>query len=350
MAKVKEDLNKKKATFEHLHSIKIGKHDYNDNDLEKKFNKDTITLLKQVFQTEYPITRISSGLPRVPARVEDKHVLITSLEEYFHDLREKILEKKHKHGNSISLRENIDALQQIKLLIEHFEDSNETFPYHMFSDYLDNQEYIKSSGDVSKQMREFQFTKSQNERIRNLLRQFSLLYLKDKKINQFDVRDPGINPNRFQEFMKDKDISKIPPILRELLLLLDGKHSIISLEDEKVRDELYDPSVVYEQLERLLTEMDKYTQKGGAKPYIDKIKGTKGLDEQVTATVDHILEKYKLLRDAHENVIIRKDEDYNLLDGVTSEKILDLESSLSEAESKVTAEIAKNADLAELIL
>lgn len=345
MAKVKENPNKRIAAFEHLHSIKIGKHDYNDTDLEKKFSFDSIILLKQVFQTEYSITRTKGGLPRVPARSEDKQLLITSLEDYFHDLREKILEKKHKDGNSVSLRENIDALQQLKLLIDHFEDSNETFPYHMFADYLDNKEYIKSSGDVSKQMREFQFTKSQNERIRNLLRQFSLIYLKDKKINQFDVRDPGVNPNRFQEFMKDKDISKIPPILRELLLLLDGKHSVISSENERVRDELYDPSVVYEQLERLLEEMDKDTQKGGAKPFIDKVKGTKGLDEQVVATVDNILEKYKVLRDAHENVILRKDQDYNMLEGVTTKKILDLESNLTEANDKLTTEVAENAAL-----
>ena len=340
--KVKENEHVKKAQFEDLHSIQIGKYWLNENDLKEKFgdDDDTIVLLKRVFQKEYPITR-TNNIPRVPSRLEDKHRIISSLEKYFNELRAKILEMKFKSGDSVSLRENIDALQQIKLLLDHFEESNETFPYHMFKDYLENKEYIKNSGDVNKQMRDFQFSKSQNERIRNLLRQFSLLYLQNNKLNNYDIKDPGIYANRFQEFINERDISKIPPILRELLLLLDGKHSVVALEDQKIRDEAYNPSKVYDELTRLLDEIDKdiEEQKGGAKPYLDKQKGTKGLDDQITSVVDHILDKYKYLRQAQKHVIVTKDAEYDMLDNLSTQKILDLEGKLIEAESNLSSQI-----------
>jgi chromosome segregation ATPase len=346
---LKEDKYFKKARFEDLHSIQIGKYFLYENDFEKYFGNDeeSIILLKRVFQKEYKITRTSNGLPRVPSRAEDKEQIIKLLQSYFNILRGKIVRKRAESGDSISLRENIDGIQQIKLLIDHFEESTETFPYHMFKDYLDNREYIKSTGDVNKQMREFQFNKSQNERIRNLLRQFSLLYLKDRKQDQFDVRDPGVFSERFESFMSERDVSKIPPILKDLILLLDGKYSVIAKRDDEIRDELYNPERVYEELDRLLKNIDNEVeaQKGGAKPYLDKEKGIKGLDEQVTAVVDYILEKYKNLQDAHKQVILNKDKEYSMLDEESTKKILDLEGKLVEAEDKLTARIAENSTL-----
>ena len=173
---LKDDKYYKKARFEDLESIEIGKYFLYEKDLKDYFGDDeeSIILLKRVFQKKYKITRTSSGLPRVPSRPEDKEEIIQLLQTYFNRLRGKIVQKRATSGDSVSLRENIDGIQQIKLLIDHFEDSTEKFPYHMFKDYLDNKEYIKSTGDINKQMREFQFNKSQNERIRNLLRQFSI--------------------------------------------------------------------------------------------------------------------------------------------------------------------------------
>lgn len=346
---LKEDKFYRKARFEDLHSIQVGKYFLYENDFEKYFGDDeeSIILLKRVFQKEYKITRTSNGLPRVPSRAEDREQIIKLLQSYFNLLRGKIVRKRAESGDSISLRENIDGIQQIKLLIDHFEESTETFPYHMFKDYLDNREYIKSSGDINKQMREFQFNKSQNERIRNLLRQFSLLYLKDKKQNQFDIRDPGVFSERFETFMSERDLSKIPPILKDLLLLLDGKYSVVAMRDDEIRDELYNPEIVYEELDRLLKNIDEEveTQKGGAKPYLDKEKGTKGLDQQVTAVVDYILEKYKGLQDAQKQVILTKDKEYSMLDEESNKKISDLGRRLLEAEDKLTARIAENSAL-----
>jgi DNA repair exonuclease SbcCD ATPase subunit len=350
---LKEDKYYKKARFEDLNSIEIGKYFLYEKDLKDYFGDDenSIILLKRVFQKKYKITRTSSGLPRVPSRPEDKEQIIQLLQTYFNRLRGKIVQKRATSGDSVSLRENIDGIQQIKLLIDHFEDSTETFPYHMFKDYLDNKEYIKSTGDINKQMREFQFNKSQNERIRNLLRQFSMLYLKDKKQDQFDVRDPGVFSDRFKEFMNDRDVSKLPPILRDLLLLLDGKYSVVAENDEIIRDELYNPERVYAELDRLLTDIDKEVeqQKGGGKPIIDKIRGTKGLDEQVTSVVDYILEKYKELHKAHKQVILNKDQEYNMLDEVTTVKILDLEDRLGKAELALSAEQSESSQLREVI-
>ena len=350
---LKDDKYYKKARFEDLESIEIGKYFLYEKDLKDYFGDDeeSIILLKRVFQKKYKITRTSSGLPRVPSRPEDKEEIIQLLQTYFKILRDKIVQKRATAGDSVSLRENIDGIQQIKLLINHFEDSTETFPYHMFKDYLDNKEYIKSTGDINKQMREFQFNKSQNERIRNLLRQFSMLYLKDKKQDQFDVRDPGVFSDRFKEFMNNRDVSKLPPILRDLLLLLDGKYSVVAENEEIIRDELYNPERVYAELDRLLNDIDKEVeqQKGGGKPVIDKIRGTKGLDEQVTTVVDYILEKYKELHKAHKQVILNKDQEYNMLDEVTTVKILDLEDKLGQAESALNAERAETSQLREQI-
>ena len=350
---LKEDKYYKKARFEDLNSIEIGKYFLYKKDLEDYFGDDenSIILLKRVFQKQYKITRTTSGLPRVPSRPEDKELIIQLLQTYFNRLRGKIVQKRATSGDSVSLRENIDGIQQIKLLIDHFEESIETFPYHMFKDYLDNKEYIKSTGDINKQMREFQFNKSQNERIRNLLRQFSMLYLKDKKKEEFDVRDPGVFSDRFKEFMSGRDVSKLPPILRDLLLLLDGKYSVVAENDEIIRDELYNPERVYAELDRLLTDIDKEVeqQKGGGKPIIDKIRGTKGLDEQVTSVVDYILEKYKELHKAHKQVILNKDQEYNMLDEESTKKILDLEDKLGKAESALNAEREESSKLREEI-
>ena len=71
------------ATFSHLQNVQIGKNNFTNEDLEKYFgamgkitgsNKPATILLKQVFQKEYPITRIPNdkSLPRVPSKIEEK--------------------------------------------------------------------------------------------------------------------------------------------------------------------------------------------------------------------------------------------------------------------------------------
>ena len=59
----KEDI----ANFSHIEQVQIGKNYFSNEDLKEYFgaigdiadsNKSAIVLLKQVFQTEYPITRL----------------------------------------------------------------------------------------------------------------------------------------------------------------------------------------------------------------------------------------------------------------------------------------------------
>ena len=221
----KEDI----ANFSHIEQVQIGKNYFSNEDLKEYFgaigdiadsNKSAIVLLKQVFQTEYPITRLKSdkSLPRVPVKQEEKYKLIECITKYFNRLRSKIINKKYKTGDSISLREMLSELQSIKVLKEHFEETKETFPYHMFKDYLDNEDYINLKGNINSQLKDIQTNNIQDERIRNLLRQFTLTYLKNKDKNQFILKDPGTSQNEFS--VNDN----MPAILEDLIVFLNGKH------------------------------------------------------------------------------------------------------------------------------
>ena len=112
---------------------------FDEDALKKKFaydgvDQDTIVaFFKKVFQNKYPITR-SNGLPKIPSNKHDKIMLLKAFEFYFHNLRYDIIKHKQKYGNSVSLRERIDHLQKIKILMEHFEEDKVTFPYNLFQD------------------------------------------------------------------------------------------------------------------------------------------------------------------------------------------------------------------------
>ena len=223
------------ATFNHLENVQIGKNNFTDEDLEKYFgamgsinNSDKLAtiLLKQVFQKEYPITRLPNdkSLPRVPTRTEEKLKLIECLTRYFNHLRSRIIFKKYKTGDSTSLREMLSELQSIKVLIEHFKETKETFPYHMFADYLTNADFINLKGDIASQMRGLESKKVQDERIRNLLRQFTVTYLKNKNSRRFVLNDPGISEREFND--EEDDIGILPSILENLLDFINDKQAI----------------------------------------------------------------------------------------------------------------------------
>lgn len=197
------------AAFTYLEQVKIGKNYFNDEELIKHFistSSDDIILLKQVFQEEYPITRTYDNLPRVPSRQDQKLILIQCMTKYFNRLRSKIIDQKYKSGDSVSLRELIDEFQVIKTLKEHFEETKDTFPYHMFKDYLNNKDFINLKGDIQTQVRAFEQKKVQDVRIRNLLRQFAMTYIKNKNNNKFTVRDPGVGEYEFKQFIGDQEI------------------------------------------------------------------------------------------------------------------------------------------------
>ena len=222
------------ATFSHLENVQIGKNNFTDKDLEDYFgamgsinnsNKLATILLKQVFQKEYPITRLPNdkSLPRVPVKAEEKLKLIECLTRYFNHLRTKIIKKKYKTGDSASLREMLSELQSIKVLIEHFKETKETFPYHMFADYLTNADFINLKGDIASQMRGLERNKVQDERIRNLLRQFTVTYLKNKNSRRFVLNDPGISESEYNN--KEDDIGILPSILENLLDFINDKQA-----------------------------------------------------------------------------------------------------------------------------
>lgn len=232
----RRDKNKEEviATFDHLENVQIGKNNFSNEDLENYFgargvvlnsNKSAIILLKQVFQKEYPITRLPNdkSLPRVPTKAEEKSKLMECMTKYFNRLRSKIIYNKFKTGDSASLREMLSELQSIKVLIEHFEETKETFPYHMFADYLSNADFINLKGDINSQMRGLQSNKVQDERIRNLLRQFTITYLKNNKSRKFILKDPGVSENQYND--EKFNVADPPPILEDLLAFINEKNT-----------------------------------------------------------------------------------------------------------------------------
>ena len=189
--------------FDELPVVFIGMYSFTNEELIEKFGDKTknpeqvISLLKRVFQKKYPITR-SNGLPKIPSRKVDKDLLQTLLQTYFKRLRVKILRDRKKHGNSMELRQMIDQLQQIKILQDHFEEDKETFPYHLFREFLDNQDSLDFKADLVQQIQKAKFKSQEDERVRSLLRQFAKLYLLQKGNDQFTVSDPGESKHRYQ--------------------------------------------------------------------------------------------------------------------------------------------------------
>ena len=68
-------------------------------------------------------------------------------------------------------------------------------------------------------MRALENNKAQDVRIRNLLRQFTMIYLKNKNKSKFTLKDPGVGE---KEFNLD-NTNNIPSILEDLISFLGDK-------------------------------------------------------------------------------------------------------------------------------
>jgi len=297
--------------FPDLEVIFIGKHSFDKEQLIRKFHPQNrsesglnpsrvISLLKRVFQNKYSETRIN-GLPKVPHRKKDKENLIKMLTHYFNNLRTDIILKKEKSGNTVSLRENIEHLQYINILIDHFEDDNESFPYELFQEYIDNQEYFQYSHDLVDQLKKIKSKEHQDTRIRNLLRQFARLFLLNAGDDQFILKDPGITEEQLEKSLEEiKD--RIPPVLQELLDLLKGKMKMEGVEDYSFINNL---------IGRLKTEFNTIKNED-----INAIPSTEfatnipsgGAKKQDTETVisdfvNEIFDAYKNLKEKHDKIL-----------------------------------------------
>ena len=234
--------------FDELPVVFIGIYSFDNKQLVDNFgDKETssdkvVSLLKRVFQKKYPITR-KNEMPKVPSKGSDKELLIKLLQNYFEKLRRKIIRENRHHGNSMTLRQKIDQLQQIKLLKEHFEESKERFPYHLFEQYIGNEDYIDFKGDLEKQFDKIKFREKEEDRIRSLLRQFAKLYLLQRNNDEYTLSDPGESEKRFQAFIAQFK-EKIPEVLVKLIKLLKTK---IQQEDKEEPD--------YYTLQRLLKQL-----------------------------------------------------------------------------------------------
>ena len=216
--------------FTELEVVFVCKHSFDKKQLIDNFKYDTvedervISLMKRVFQNKYPATKIN-GMPKIPHKKSDKEHLIKMVTHYFNNLRSKVIQRKNKSGNTVSLREQIEHLQCVNMLLDHFNDDKETFPYEMFQEYIDNQKYFEFSNDLVEQLKKIKTKEYQETRVKNLLRQFARLYLLNRGDDQYILKDPGIT-----ETQLDDEISKlkgsVPPILIQLIDVLKGKMKV----------------------------------------------------------------------------------------------------------------------------
>ena len=202
--KIKGLLKNKKAVYvtdilKDILTLNIAGHIFDEDKMRSNFffnvakDDQVIPLLKKVFQDKYPITR-NNGMPKVPSDPNEKTLLIEILEAYFYKQRE-IIMKKHNANSTradVPFRESINHLQKIKILIEHFSDSLDTFPYDKFQSYLDNKEFIHAQEDIEDTLTHLSSIKDEDKRIRNLLRQFAKIYMKHSKDSSFILNDPGL--------------------------------------------------------------------------------------------------------------------------------------------------------------
>ena len=284
--------------------IFIGDHSFRNNEIVALFTPDnkkeeTLVLFKKVFQNKYPITR-HNGIPRVPSREEDKNLLVDGLNKYFNLLRNEIISLKKK-GDSVDLREKISHLQKINILITHFKEDKETFPYQDFDKYLSNKDYINSVGDIDDGLRSIKGEEKEEERVRNLLRQFIKVYLQNKKAQDYGLHGDGIYSEQFQEF-KEEYKGKIPQIF---IYLME------TLEDEAIRapeKSEYDFTSIYKKLEDLrnkFAEAEKEkdpafpTQSGGLIPDVKK----ENLEDTIQEVVDYMIEEYIKLKTGYDSVL-----------------------------------------------
>lgn len=271
----------------------IGDHPFDSEELSANFTAigssqdEVVALLKKVFQNKYPITR-SHGIPRVPALEIDKTLLIDSLKFYFDKIRENIIEKRKTMGNSTSLRENIEHLQKIKSLIEHFIEAKESFPYHMFTDYLDNQAYVDIEGDYIESFQRINQNKDDEARIKNLLRQFAKVYLENKKGKSFELYDPGVGKDQFNNYRKT---ASLPVILQNMIHMLDRTKGNISDADNK--EFLAEIAKLKERFDTITGVNEEYGQSGGV---------LKSEEDTIIKLINDILDEYEDLKKSYDKI------------------------------------------------
>ena len=275
--------------------IFIGDHSFRNQDIVNLFapdkkNEETLILFKKVFQNKYPITR-HNGIPRVPSRDQDRNLLVDGLNNYFNILRGEIIELKKK-GDNVELREKIEHLQKINILITHFKESKEQFPYEKFKEYLSNKEYVDSLGDIDEGLKYVKDEEKEEDRVRNLLRQFIKVYLQNNKAQDFSVHGDGIYSDQFKEFKEEYDgddtkKEKIPQVLIYLMEILEGEKIKVPDKSE------YDFTHIYTLLESLRDKFaeaeepkdpDFPTQDGGRIPNVKKEK----LEDTIQEIVDYM--------------------------------------------------------------
>ena len=231
-------VNKEQAEFEsdifsHIKLITIAGESFTNTQLThfkpEGFNKEeTVALLKKVFQENYPTTR-TNDVPKVPSSSKDKELLLAALNVHFDTRRRFIVKAK----DSLSSRADLKHLQEVKLLIEYFKTGKETFPYHKFTEYLDNQEYIDAQEDMTEALHNMLTSENEDDRIRKLLRQFVKVYLTNKGENTFVLNDPGLSAQDFKELLEEAYTGKIEPsVLKELLQMLDNPLIVQGLQKD----------------------------------------------------------------------------------------------------------------------
>jgi len=196
-----------------LKDIKIGKRIYSGEDLEIIASKDHVGLFKKVFQNMYPITRTKSGLPKKPRNTSQTENLVQRLKNKFTQLRYDIQSNIKVKGDSTTLRESIEHLEDIKQLINHFEENNTTtFPYDLLETYIENSDIDLFSDDIDEEMSKSYIKQKENTRIKNLLRQFAKIYLQDEYKSNYDLYDPGMSKGKFEEYLTKADQKKLVPV------------------------------------------------------------------------------------------------------------------------------------------
>ena len=300
--------------------IFIGDHSFRNQDIVNLFapdkkNEETLILFKKVFQNKYPITR-HNGIPRVPSRDQDRNLLVDGLNNYFNILRGEIIELKKK-GDNVELREKIEHLQKINILITHFKESKEQFPYEKFKEYLSNKEYVDSLGDIDEGLKYVKDEEKEEDRVRNLLRQFIKVYLQNNKAQDFSVHGDGIYSDQFKEFKEEYDgddtkKEKIPQVLIYLMEILEGEKIKVPDKSE------YDFTHIYTLLESLRDKFaeaeepkdpDFPTQDGGRIPNVKKEK----LEDTIQEIVDYMIKEYIRLRTDYVSVLLESvEKDYTI--------------------------------------
>ena len=250
--------------FNNIHTITIAGVVFEVDDLPSHFlvqdenSEEIATLLVKVFQDKYKATKFN-GLPRVPTEKHAKELLVKVLMHYFDKERHKIFKYKNK-GDSIMIRSKIDHLQKIKILIDHFMNDKETFPYDKFEEYLDNKDYIDAEEDIADALKHVGHKGDEDERIRSLLRQFAKMYLSNKKAHQFMVTDPGLSSDQLKELVATQYANKITPeLLHSILKFMDDPLVI-----ERLKSELHNAELARDvaEKEKVAAEEARDTLKG----------------------------------------------------------------------------------------